>query len=363
MKDKKFRIITSLIILLPAVVGLLLWKVLPDELPTHFDGNGQTDGWSSKAFAVFAPPLILLAAHWLCIWAAQWDRRNWGHNEKMMKIVLWIFPAVSVVVMTMVYATALGYEWNISGVMMVLLGLMFIGMGNYLPKCRQNATLGIKLPWTLYNEENWNRTHRFGGKCWVAGGVGFLALSFVTEKWFAATMVLLLVVLTGVPTLYSWLLYRRQVKNGTWTQSEGSRAIRQDPVMRKVGIAGTIAAVGILVLAAVLMFTGEIDLVYGEDELTIEASYWQDRTVRYEDITNLELREDGVDGSRTFGFGSPRLLMGEFQNEEFGSYTRYTYTGCAACVVVRLGEQVLVLSGEDVASTMELCARLTEQIE
>ena len=69
-----------------------------------------------------------------------------------------------------------------------------------------------------------------------------------------------------------------------------------------------------------------------------------------------------VSGSREWGFGSPTLLMGSFKNEEFGMYTRYTYTSCDACVVLTSGEKVLVLNGADEAATKAIYEALKARI-
>ena len=66
-QNKKMILFTSVITLLPIFIGMFLWKQLPDSIATHFGGNNQPDGYSSKAFAVFGLPLILLAVHLVCV--------------------------------------------------------------------------------------------------------------------------------------------------------------------------------------------------------------------------------------------------------------------------------------------------------
>ena len=66
-KNKGALILTSLVLLVPILVGLLLWDRLPEQIPSHWGINGEVDGWSSKAFAVFGFPCILLAMHWVCV--------------------------------------------------------------------------------------------------------------------------------------------------------------------------------------------------------------------------------------------------------------------------------------------------------
>lgn len=363
MKDKKYLAITSALILLPCVAGLILWNRLPEQMPTHFGADGNVDGWSGKPFAVFGVPLILLAFHWLCIWLARLDRRNWEHNHKMMKIIFWLFPALSGVVGAVTYSIALGMEWNISRLMLILMGILFICMGNYLPKCRLNPTLGIKLKWTLYNEENWNKTHRFGGKVWMAAGLGCLVLSFL-PLGFGYIVLGLMLVMIAAPVGYSYLLYRKQLREGTWTQSESSKTMRQDPAKQKMGKWSMVAVAAILVLVAVLMFSGKIGVIYYEDHFVVEASYHQDAKIYYDEITAVEFRsaESFEGGTREWGFGSPRLLLGLFRNAEFGQYTRYTYTNAEAFAIITCGEDVLVLTGKNAAQTEEIAWTLSEKI-
>lgn len=131
---------------------------------------------------------------------------------------------------------------------------------------------------------------------------------------------------------------------------------------RRTVIAALAVSAAIAVPLCATLFTGNIALEYDEDSVRVRASYWSDLTMRYEDITAIQFREEAVPGSRTGGFGSPRLLMGSFRNQEFGTYTRYTYTGCDACVVLTHRGSTVVLGGTDDAASRaiydELCRRV-----
>ena len=80
---KRGLILSSIAILLPMIVGLILWNRLPDQMVTHFGGDRVPDGTSGKAFAVFGLPVILLALHWLCVFITTKDPKNSGQNPKM----------------------------------------------------------------------------------------------------------------------------------------------------------------------------------------------------------------------------------------------------------------------------------------
>ncbi|MBQ7800842.1 MAG: SdpI family protein [Oscillospiraceae bacterium] len=360
-ENKKQLIVSSIIILLPILIGLLLWNRLPDTVATHWGADGTADGWGSKAFAVFAPPLILLATHWLCVLVTSADPINKKHNAKAKKMVLWTIPIVSLFSSAMLYGTVLDAKLNMASITFAVVGLLFLGLGNYLPKVRQNYTIGIKVPWALHNEENWNATHRFGGKVWVIGGLALLLLSFLPMNFTMVLMVIILLVMGFTPMIYSYLYYRKQVAGCTASVSEIPAEVqKQNSAILK----GTlIFLVIIFAILGFLLFSGHIDVIYEADSFTLDPSQWNSLTVDYEDIEAIEYRDGNVEGTRTWGLGSFRLLLGSFENEEFGSYTRYTYYRPEACVILTVEGKTLVISGADAAETAEIYEELSSRME
>ena len=205
-KNLKTLIITSIVLLLPILAGLLLWNRLPERMPTHWNAAGEVDGWSSKPFAVFGLPLILGAAQWLCVLATTTDPKRQNHSEKIYHLVFWIMPVLSIVLHAVTYLTVLGVGVRMEMVMPIFMGLLFVIIGNYLPKCKQNYTIGIKIPWTLNNEENWNKTHRFAGWLWTFCGVAIMFTGFFGGFWVFLPITLLMVL---VPVFYSYSLHRK----------------------------------------------------------------------------------------------------------------------------------------------------------
>ena len=205
-KNLKVLILTTIVMLLPILAGLILWNQLPEQMPTHWNAAGEVDGWSSKPFAVFGLSLIMVAAQWLCMLGTAADPKKNNHSEKVLHLVLWIVPALSVVLHAVTYATALGHSVPMEVVMPILIGLIFTIIGNYMPKCKQNYTIGIKIPWTLDNEENWNRTHRFAGWLWTFCGIGIICTGFFGGFWVFLPITLLMVL---APFIYSYVLHRK----------------------------------------------------------------------------------------------------------------------------------------------------------
>lgn len=349
-KYKKTLITSSLVTLLPILVGLLLWDRLPEKMATHWGITREADGWSSVPFAVFFPPLLMLSVQWLCIWITSKDPGNQGRNHKVKGLVFWIIPIISNFSSYLMYALALGVEMAVDKIMMVPMGLLFSALGNYLPKCRKNSTIGIRVPWTFSSEENWNATHRFAGRIWVVGGVLIALAVFLPDEAGIWVMVIAMMALCIVPIAYSYVFYRKQKKEGTALTA-----------MPKAGKAGAVILVILLLFVAAVLFVGDIEFQFQENYVLIDTNMYTDYVVYYDAIQDIELREENVSGTRVGGYGSLRLLMGYFQNDEFGTYIRYTYYKPEACVVLTVNGKALVLSGETKGETEAIYQELLQR--
>ena len=207
-KNLKVLIITSIIILLPMLVGLILWNQLPDKIPFHWNAAGEVDGWASRPVAVFVPSAAMLALQWLCLLVTSTDPKKQNHPEKVVHLVLWLIPIITVFISALMYVSALGVSVRVETLMPILLGLLFVAIGNYMPKCKQNYTIGIKIPWTLASEENWNRTHRLSGWVWVGGGIVMMLSGFFGIFWLTLVPAIIMFL---VPLTYSYILHRKGV--------------------------------------------------------------------------------------------------------------------------------------------------------
>ena len=348
-RNKGILILTSIVIMLPVIIGLLLWNRLPEQMPTHWNINGEVDSWSSKRVAVFGFPSLVLALHWLCFLASTADPKREAYTKKMLTLVLWICPIISLLVSSLTYSKALGFDLSVNIIMPLLVGLMFLVIGNLLPKMRQSYTLGIKLPWTLNNEENWNKTHRFAGKVWVVCGLAILLSIFLPLTTMVAVIICAIIAVVLVPMAYSYSIYKRHKKEGiVYTAPEKSKA---DKIAAKISsVVVPLICIGLVIV----MFTGNITVRCEDTALTIDATYWTDLTVDYSEIDTIEYRKDFNAGIRASGFASARLSLGIFENEEFGAYTLYAYTGATEYIVLTSGEKILVIGMRDADETQAL---------
>ena len=358
-KYKKQLILSSLVILLPIVFGLLLWDQLPDTFATHWGVDGQPDGWMKKGLAVFLMPSLMLAMQFFCVWITDLTNRGNEQSPKVMNLIFWIVPVLSLMINGMVYATSMGKTLDMVAFMPIALGLLFAVIGNYMPKCTRNSTIGIKVKWTLQNDENWNATHRFAGKTWVAGGVITMLSAFLpTAIGYPVMFVSLLGVGLG-SFVYSWLYHRKQVKAGTATIANDIYDEKTTVLYRKIG---WFVAIPLLIFCGFILLSGSIEYDFQEEALVMDASFYSPITLPYENIEAIEYREGDVDGVRTNGFGSWKLLLGFFENEEFGTYSRYTYYKPEGCIVITAKGKTLVISGKDAAETQAIFQKLLNRI-
>lgn len=355
----KKLIISSLAILCPIIFGLIFWNELPELIAIHYGFSGEADGFGHKAFAVFGMPFIILAIHWLCMIITSFDQKNQNQHPKAFGIIFWIMPLTSFFISAMMYSVIFGAEFNFYSLIFLFIGVLFIIIGNYLPKVKQNSTLGIKIKWTLINEENWNVTHRLGGKLWFFGGIIILFLTFLPVETGFIALAPIIFIMVLIPTIYSYVYYKNQLKDGRATPDEIKKLA---PQYNKLAFVLTIIFVAlILVFCVFICFTGDIEYNYSDTSFTIEADYFDDVTVNYADISSVEYRETDSKGTRVYGFGSLRLLMGAFRNDEFGNYTRYSYAKCDSCVILTSNGRIMVISGADDAETKDIYNTLIEK--
>ena len=207
--NRKTLIITSIVTILPVLIGIICWNRLPDVTATHFGMNNEANGFSSKAFSVFGIPAILLAVLWFGAIVTSRDPKRQNISPKMFSLTVWIAPVTSLVVAAILYPVNLGYELDITFFVELLFGVLFIIIGTYLPKARQNYTIGIRVPWTLANEENWNRTHRLAGYLWMICGILMVLIGltrFVPAEWLVG----IFLIMTLVPCIYSFWLHAKK---------------------------------------------------------------------------------------------------------------------------------------------------------
>ena len=169
-KISKLTVITTLITLLPIVLGIALYDRLPDVVATHWGIDNQPNGWSSKAMAAFGMPGILALINLVCSIAMEiypdspfvkvrpvsikavggWEKENKLADKvspRLMWLCRWIIPVLSLILVPVMLYSAMGVSFDMGRIVCSILGIMFIIIGNYLPKCRRNGVVGRPSCW------------------------------------------------------------------------------------------------------------------------------------------------------------------------------------------------------------------------
>jgi len=200
--------------LVAAAGSAVAYPFLADQVPIHWNMQGQADDWVAKDVAAIGGPLLVLATWALFVITARIDPRRpglqHGGRETLYKAILPFFTALYLV--TLALGTGLVHD----GTRLVfgLVGAMLVALGNYLGKVKPNWFAGIRTPWTLSNDEVWRRTNRLGGRAFVLAGAGTIVLAIATSGAVLGTGTLVLVGLAAlVPAVYSYVIHRQLVRS------------------------------------------------------------------------------------------------------------------------------------------------------
>lgn len=218
-------------------------------------------------------------------------------------------------------------------------GLLFMVIGNYLPKVKQNNTIGIRVIWTLQDEENWNATHRFSGKLWMASGILCMLCGLFEESMAALVLYIVSIMAAAIISiLYSYLFYKKKIATGEKLKIQYNK--------KTIGVSGIIAILTII-FGIWTLFLGSIEIRFEDKDFTIEAQGWSDYTVDYTQIDSISYEENSSQSwndYRTNGLGNLKYAMGNFRNDVYGDYIRYTHSSCHSYVVMSINGKILVLS-------------------
>jgi len=216
MNRTRLGIVSLAMVLLLGASAFWVGSSLPADLmlPTHWGLSGQPDRFSGK-WAALLLPVGMTAGLSLLFWflpALEPRARNFSRSGGLY---LWSWAGLLMMMAAtelVIIASALHWPFRVEHIMMGAVGLLFVMIGNQLGKSRSMYMVGIRTPWTLASEEVWIKTHRLGGKLMVLGGVVLAIAAFlpVPSGVFAAIFGTIIVVVAGVPTVYSYLLWRRE---------------------------------------------------------------------------------------------------------------------------------------------------------
>ena len=274
-------------------------------------------------------------------------------------VMLWIIPIITLLYNGIARLVNMGADMEnlFMAVIYYGTGLLFMVIGNYLPKVKQNNTIGIRVVWSLMDEENWNATHRFSGKLWMASGILCMLCGLFGESMAALVVYIISIMAAAIISiLYSYLFYKKKLATGEGLKIQYNT---------KKSVIYLIIAISTIVFTIWTLFCGSIQIRCNDRDFNIEAKGWNDYTGEYSQIESISYEENVLQNHndyRTNGLGNLKYAMGNFKNDIFGDYIRYTHASCHSYVVMNIDGKILVVNGENDAETKEIYQRISEKV-
>ncbi len=205
--------IPLLIVIAAFAASAIVYPRLPEMLPTHWNGmDAQPNGWSSRVVGAWLTPVLLLGIWALVRVLPAIDPRGanyakfGGAFEAIIDSVMLFLLGMHIVLLR----AALGYPVQMERIVPFGIGVLLIVIGNLLPRCRPNWFVGIRTPWTLSSDRVWEKTHRFGGRLFVAAGFLIATAALFWVQWVHVVLITSILLATAAVLIYSYLEWKRE---------------------------------------------------------------------------------------------------------------------------------------------------------
>lgn len=215
----KSEILPVSVLLVQILLGIYFYLHFPEKVPTHWNFKGEIDGWSSGTFAAIFFPALTIGIYLMMLFLPNLDPKKERYAD--FKKVYHLIKNTLVIFLAAIYLitglAGLGYNMPINLIMPFGVGLLFLVMGNYLGKIKRNWFMGIRTPWTISSEEVWNKTHRLGGKMFMATGFVMMLGAFINSSVFLVLFITSLTIVLVIPVVYSYILFKKEKESNSQT--------------------------------------------------------------------------------------------------------------------------------------------------
>ena len=203
------------IVIAPFIYLAYIWNNLPDTVPLHWNIEGEIDNYGDKSELILSPILLPLLVYIIFTIVPMIDPKGkinqMGKKYFSLKMAMTIF--MSVLAMVIIYAVKNETLYN-PNYIVLLIGVLFVILGNYFKTLRANYFIGIKTPWTLENETVWKETHKLAGKIWFIGGFIIIISSLLLDqKTNFSVFIGITIIISLVPVIYSFFKYKSLTKS------------------------------------------------------------------------------------------------------------------------------------------------------
>jgi len=218
VKKMKFtwrtELVSWLLLAYMFALGAWTWSVAPERIPIHWGITGQPDRYGGKVEAILLPLALALGLYLLLLVLPRFDPRyaHYRFFSGVYHLIRTVLVAFFAAVYTTMMLWARSVQVDTSVIVPLMVGLLFVILGNYMGKLRSTWFVGIRTPWTLSSEESWNKTHRLGGKVFAVLGFVFIAASLLKREWAFYTALGLLGAGVIFLVIYSYFIWRHDTR-------------------------------------------------------------------------------------------------------------------------------------------------------
>jgi len=207
----KTEIASLLMIVIGFILSFYFYANFPEQVPTHWNIQGQVDGWSSAGFAAFFFPFLVLGLYLLFLVIPYLDPKKDRYKE--FRTTYHLFKGVIVAFMFVIYLvvgfSGMGYDLDISIIVSSMVAILFLLIGSQMPKIKSNWFLGIRTPWTLSSEKVWQKTHVFGSKTFLIAGLLLFIAGILDGTASLILFIASILLAVLAPIVYSYMEFRR----------------------------------------------------------------------------------------------------------------------------------------------------------
>ena len=210
-----WKVLAGVLVIFSFALGIWAYPQLPEQVPSHWNASGQVDGYTNALGGAFLLPAILLGVYILLWIIPKIDPKK--ENYQKMGKAYWVSAFFVTLVLSGVHIFAIAAALEITpskqdlpiAWINIMIGLLFIILGNYMGKIKPNYTFGIRTPWTLANEEVWKKTHRFSGPVMLGAGVITIAAAFLPVSWNFGIMMVAVGGSAIIEIVYSYIVFKK----------------------------------------------------------------------------------------------------------------------------------------------------------
>ena len=204
------------ILLLPFLYIAFIWKKLPQKIPMHWNIEGEVDRYGEKIEILLIPIMLPMFVYFIFSVIPKIDPKKKLNNmgKKLQTLKFLVTSLMSALALFIIYYSQNKTAANPTFIF-VFVGILYVVLGNYFKTIKANYFIGIRTPWTLESESIWKETHLLAGKLWLSGGLLIVISSlFLDEKFNVVLFLIITGIITIIPAIYSFLLFKRESKIG-----------------------------------------------------------------------------------------------------------------------------------------------------